>query len=77
MKHDILVGGYIESLYLVDYSKYLDESLSKFASNLNPPKTKQLLAKTYPFAVSRDISGFLDLVKKNGLDTKNFTGNQR
>jgi hypothetical protein len=75
MKHDILVGSYIESLYLVDFSQYLDESLSKFVSNLNPPKTKQLLAKTYPLAASRDVAGFLDLVKKHGLDIKKMKPN--
>ena len=70
MNHNILVEDYIESLYLVDFSQYLDESLNKFVSNLNPSKTKQLLTKTYPLAASKDVVGFLDLVKKNGLDTK-------
>ena len=75
MEHDILVEDYIESLYLVDFSQYLDESLSKFVSGLNPPKTKQLLTKTFPLAASRDISGFLDLVKKHGLDIKKMKPN--
>jgi hypothetical protein len=75
MNHNILVEDYIESLYLVDFSQYLDESLNKFVSNLNPSKTKQLLTKTYPLAASKDVVGFLDLVKKNGLDTKKMKVN--
>lgn len=70
MEHDILVEDYIESLYLVEFYQFLDEGLNKFVSNLNPPKTKQLLTKTYPLAASRDVSGFLNLVKKYGLDIK-------
>jgi hypothetical protein len=71
MEQDILIGSYIESLYITEKFQYLDEGLKDVLSKLTQPVLKSIMPKTFKISASMDLSGFLDLLQKHGAKPKN------
>jgi hypothetical protein len=70
MDNDILIESYIEDLYLREEFQYLDEGAKEILSKLTPPVLKNILPKLFSIGASKDIKGYVDLLKRKGIKPK-------